>query len=70
MTDEAEVPEAALTCPMCKSGDHVRRLLFYTYCANPVHTHKKGEPATNTLLEFRHCIVHGKPDDCLAVATA
>lgn len=70
MTDAApETREAALTCPLCHQSEHVRRLLFYTYCANPAHLHKKGDPPTNTVLEFRHCIVHGRPDQCVPVVT-
>jgi hypothetical protein len=54
-----------IVCPLCHSGEHVKRLLFYTYCANPVHSHKQGEAPTNTVLEFRWCIEHQKPDNCV-----
>lgn len=50
---------------MCKSTEYVQRLLFFTYCANPAHTHKQGETPRNTVLEFRHCIEHGVADDCV-----
>jgi len=54
-----------LACPLCNESEFVKRLLFFTYCANPAHTHKNGEPPTNTVMEFRWCIEHGKPDDCV-----
>lgn len=54
-----------ITCPLCGSAEFVKRLLFYTYCANPVHTHKQGEQPNNTVLEFRYCIEHGVRDDCV-----
>lgn len=65
---EENAPEETgrtLTCPVCQSGDFVKRLLFFTYCANPVHTHKQGETPINTVLEFRYCIEHGVKDDCV-----
>lgn len=52
-------------CPICGEGEFVKRLLFFTYCANPVHTHKQGEPPVNTVLEFRQCVEHGVKDDCV-----
>jgi hypothetical protein len=58
----------SLVCPLCQSGEHVRRLLFFTYCANPIHTHKKGDASINTILEFRYCVVHGQADGCVPVA--
>ena len=54
-----------IICPLCQEASFVRRLLFFTYCANPVHTHKKGEPPVNTILEFRHCVEHGVRDGCV-----
>lgn len=54
-----------LACPICGEIDFVKRLLFFTYCANPAHTHKQGEPPVNTVLEFRQCIEHGVKDDCV-----
>jgi len=54
-----------VVCPLCNSAEFVKRRLFFTYCANPAHTHKKGEPVANTILEFRWCIEHGVPDDCV-----
>ena len=67
-TDPGPEPHLPV-CPMCGTEEHVKRLLFFSYCANPAHTHKKGETPRNTLLEFRHCVVHGRPDDCIAVVT-
>jgi hypothetical protein len=61
MVEESRTPE----CPLCKSGEFVKRLLFFTYCANPIHTHKQGETPLNTVLEFRWCIEHGVKDDCV-----
>lgn len=62
----AQTEEArAITCPLCDSGKFVKRLLFFTYCANPEHMHKQGDPPTNTVLEFRCCIEHGVKDDCV-----
>lgn len=58
-------PEARLTCPLCGTADFVKRLLFFTYCANPVHLHKSGEPPINTVLEFRQCVEHGVKDTCI-----
>ncbi|HEY3998126.1 MAG TPA: hypothetical protein VGO93_04635 [Candidatus Xenobia bacterium] len=65
----SEEVQGDVICPMCHQSEHVRRLLFYTYCANPAHTHKKGEAPTNTVLEFRWCVVHGRPDTCVPVVT-
>jgi hypothetical protein len=59
-----------LTCPLCGESSFVRRLLFFSYCANPAHTHKKGEPPVNTVLVFRHCIEHGVPDTCVPALLA
>lgn len=53
------------TCPLCGESEFVKRLLFFTYCANPAHTHKQGETPINTVLEFRQCIEHGVKDDCV-----
>jgi hypothetical protein len=55
-----------LLCPLCNESSFVRRLLFFTYCANPAHTHKKGEQPVNTILEFRQCVEHGVRDACVA----
>ncbi|NDD28021.1 MAG: hypothetical protein EB084_07120 [Proteobacteria bacterium] len=55
----------AITCPLCQSAEFVKRLLFFTYCANPAHTHKQGEVAINTVLEFRQCVEHGVRDGCV-----
>lgn len=54
-----------LICPLCNKAEFVTRLLFFTYCANPAHTHKQGEAPINTVLEFRHCIEHGVKDHCV-----
>ncbi|MHB2017268.1 MAG: hypothetical protein ACYCW6_10010 [Candidatus Xenobia bacterium] len=68
MAEESLAAESRLpVCPLCGTHEHVKRLLFYTYCANPVHTHKKGDVPINTVLAFRYCIVHRRPDDCVAV---
>lgn len=63
MTDQT-APEG-LICPLCQSGDFVKRLLFFSYCANPAHAHKQGEAPINTVLEFRHCVEHGVKDHCV-----
>jgi len=65
LVGEAVAP--ALVCSLCGTAEFVKRLLFFTYCANPAHTHKSGETPTNTVLEFRYCIEHGKPDGCVSV---
>ena len=57
--------EQGVTCPMCGSREFVKRLLFYTYCANPLHIHKSGDPPVNTVLEFRQCVEHGVHDQCV-----
>lgn len=61
----SSTPTIELVCPLCHDSAFVRRLLFFTYCANPAHTHKKGEPPVNTILEFRQCVVHGVADTCV-----
>ena len=60
-----EQQEQGVTCPLCGTSEFVRRLLFYSYCANPVHIHKSGEPRVNTVLEFRQCVEHGVRDQCI-----
>ena len=62
---ETEVVESGIACPLCGSADFVKRLLFFTYCANPVHTHRQGEAVVNTILEFRQCVEHGVRDQCV-----
>lgn len=64
--DVPPTPEGrVLRCPLCAETEFVKRLLFFTYCANPAHTHKQGEEPVNTVLEFRQCIEHGVRDDCV-----
>lgn len=64
-TIEDDLQEQGVTCPMCHSTEFVKRLLFYTYCANPIHIHKSGDPPVNTVLEFRQCVEHGVRDACV-----
>lgn len=65
-----EITPTELVCPLCGTSEFVKRLLFFTYCANPQHTHKPGEKSIETVLEFRYCIEHGKPDDCVPALLA
>ena len=64
-SEEPEAEETSMVCPLCNSGEFLKRLLFFTYCANPAHVRKQDEPLLNTVLEFRTCVEHGVHDDCI-----